>query len=273
MTDFRQERRPAPDRQPGQVRRAAAEPADGTVAAAVVVEAARRLRASGHLYFELELVESAGIAVTVRHHRPEDVVLGEYGERFYTEDPLTETFRERLCRNGASVHGPVTVSLGELPWLARASYENRFLRRAGIADVLGLGVPASIDGRTRMLCFGFHRGETDPGFTTAERRLLSRLADGLGLRAENLALRQALASRPPAGPSMTAFTAAAAGLTERERQVAGLMMAGHGNGRLAHELGLTINTVENHLRSIYAKLGVRSRGQAGARMLGNGAEP
>ncbi|MBE7212569.1 MAG: helix-turn-helix transcriptional regulator [Gluconacetobacter diazotrophicus] len=55
--------------------------------------------------------------------------------------------------------------------------------------------------------------------------------------------------------------------------MAGLLLAGRGNRELARELGLTINTVENHLRSIYGKLGVRSRGQATARLLGVDPHP
>ncbi|MBE7213438.1 MAG: hypothetical protein INR65_20675, partial [Gluconacetobacter diazotrophicus] len=200
MTDFRHARRSAANPERGPT------PRDDGDVAAVVSEAVGRLRANGHLYFELRRDEPSGIAVAVRHHRSEDVALVEYGERFYTDDPLTAPFRSWLSRGGTSGRGPGIVALGELPRASRTAYENRFLRRAGIADVLGIGIPASIDGRPRVFCFGFHRSAADPGFAAGEKRALARLADGLRLRAENLALREALALQAMAGRALAEDT-------------------------------------------------------------------
>jgi DNA-binding CsgD family transcriptional regulator len=50
-------------------------------------------------------------------------------------------------------------------------------------------------------------------------------------------------------------------LTEAERRVAYLIATGHTNKSTAKSLGLSINTVGSHVRSIYAKLGVQSRVQ------------
>jgi DNA-binding CsgD family transcriptional regulator/tetratricopeptide (TPR) repeat protein len=50
-------------------------------------------------------------------------------------------------------------------------------------------------------------------------------------------------------------------LTEAERRVAYLIASGHTNKATAKSLGISINTVGTHLRSIYAKLGVQSRVQ------------
>jgi DNA-binding CsgD family transcriptional regulator len=52
-----------------------------------------------------------------------------------------------------------------------------------------------------------------------------------------------------------------ASLTEAERRVAYLIAGGHTNKATAKSLGISINTVGTHLRSIYAKLGVQSRVQ------------
>jgi DNA-binding CsgD family transcriptional regulator/tetratricopeptide (TPR) repeat protein len=52
-----------------------------------------------------------------------------------------------------------------------------------------------------------------------------------------------------------------ASLTDAERRVAYLIATGHTNKSAARALGLSINTVGTHLRSIYAKLGVQSRVQ------------
>jgi DNA-binding CsgD family transcriptional regulator/tetratricopeptide (TPR) repeat protein len=52
-----------------------------------------------------------------------------------------------------------------------------------------------------------------------------------------------------------------AALTEAERRVAYLIANGHTNKSTAKSLGISINTVGTHLRSIYSKLGVQSRVQ------------
>ena len=48
-------------------------------------------------------------------------------------------------------------------------------------------------------------------------------------------------------------------LTERERDIAGLVAAGRSNKEVAASLFLSEKTIEHHLSRIYAKLGVRSR--------------
>ena len=55
-------------------------------------------------------------------------------------------------------------------------------------------------------------------------------------------------------------------LTKTEAQVAELAARGHSNKEIAHALFVTVHTVEAHLSSTYAKLGVRSRGQLAGRL-------
>lgn len=43
------------------------------------------------------------------------------------------------------------------------------------------------------------------------------------------------------------------GLTRREIEIADALLLGHSNSFMAHSLGISIRTIENHLRSIYAK--------------------
>ena len=49
------------------------------------------------------------------------------------------------------------------------------------------------------------------------------------------------------------------GLTAREREIALLVAGGRTNREIAAQLVLSIRTVEAHLRTIYGKLGLRSR--------------
>lgn len=48
-------------------------------------------------------------------------------------------------------------------------------------------------------------------------------------------------------------------LTSAERRVARLAAAGHSNAEIARLLFLSVNTVETHLKRVYAKLGLSSR--------------
>jgi LuxR family maltose regulon positive regulatory protein len=54
-------------------------------------------------------------------------------------------------------------------------------------------------------------------------------------------------------------------LTERERDVLRLLVAGRSNAAIAHALVVTVGTVKSHVNHIYSKLGVTSRSQAIAR--------
>jgi DNA-binding CsgD family transcriptional regulator len=56
-------------------------------------------------------------------------------------------------------------------------------------------------------------------------------------------------------------------LTPAERRVADLAAEGLANKEIAQRLVVTVNTVEYHLRNVYAKLGIRSRAQLAARMV------
>ena len=59
------------------------------------------------------------------------------------------------------------------------------------------------------------------------------------------------------------------GLTERESELLSLLSTGMTNRELGSHLYVSENTVKTHLRSLYAKLGVRNRAQA-ASLAGEG---
>lgn len=68
---------------------------------------------------------------------------------------------------------------------------------------------------------------------------------------------------PPVRPS----TAAIAGLRPREMQVAKLLTAGSRNRTIAHELGISENTVKFHISRILRTLNANSRAEAIAALL------
>lgn len=61
-------------------------------------------------------------------------------------------------------------------------------------------------------------------------------------------------------------------LTAQEQAVARLVAQGMSNGQVAGELFLSVKTVQYHLTHVYAKVGVRSRGELAAVFRENGDE-
>ncbi len=51
-------------------------------------------------------------------------------------------------------------------------------------------------------------------------------------------------------------------LTDREREVLGLICEGHDDGQMSRALGLSRNTIRNHIASLYRKIGVNRRSAA-----------
>ncbi len=59
-------------------------------------------------------------------------------------------------------------------------------------------------------------------------------------------------------------------LTEREREILDLLVAGVSYKGIAQRLGISVHTVNSHIRHIYEKLHVNSRAEAAAKVLGSG---
>ena len=57
------------------------------------------------------------------------------------------------------------------------------------------------------------------------------------------------------------------GLRDRERDVVGLVLRGESNRSAARALGISEHTVKEHLKSVFAKVGVLSRAELAARLL------
>jgi DNA-binding NarL/FixJ family response regulator len=94
------------------------------------------------------------------------------------------------------------------------------------------------------------------------RQLLTRMSVGT--------LQAQATSRMPSQPEQPSNLSATRLLTAREEQVLQLLSRGHTYGELAKEMGVTINTIQTHIRGLYAKLEVHSKSEAlfEARQLG-----
>ncbi len=78
----------------------------------------------------------------------------------------------------------------------------------------------------------------------------------------DLATRKAAVTRKKPAPSMLGQP-----LTSREAQVAALVAEGYSNRDIGTRLGITEQTVKNHLTATYDKTGVRSRVQLALRQV------
>jgi len=78
--------------------------------------------------------------------------------------------------------------------------------------------------------------------------------------------RVSLVVEPTRPHELAEVIADAYALTRREREVARLVVAGHTNREIAAALWLSVYTVQDHLKAVYAKVGVRNRAQLTSRM-------
>nr|WP_228720972.1 helix-turn-helix transcriptional regulator [Arthrobacter sp. 260] len=55
-------------------------------------------------------------------------------------------------------------------------------------------------------------------------------------------------------------------LSAREREICREVIGGHPTTEIANHLFISVHTVQDHLKSVFAKVGVRSRGELVARL-------
>lgn len=105
----------------------------------------------------------------------------------------------------------------------------------------------------------------DPLYSGARSRVQARSGRWLQLYGTRLSGagegRTAVIVQPAAAHEVAPLVALAYGLTDREGQVTRLCMRGLSTKEIAHALGVSPYTVQDHLKSIFDKTGVRSRGE------------
>jgi len=123
--------------------------------------------------------------------------------------------------------------------------------------VLGLDEdPRSIGNWLRADAHGYILGDTDQSEFLASLRQASRGELVLPAKLATAVLRQLNA------PELGTAEASLDALSAREKDVLQLLCQGATNKSIAQSLFISVRTVEGHLASVYAKLGVNSRTEA-----------
>lgn len=136
--------------------------------------------------------------------------------------------------------------------LQRAPYFETLLRPTGARHVLTLAIR---QGGRIAAALSLVRNQDAPDFSTEDRSLAAALVPALEMS-------YALAHRRP--------QATAQPFTAREAEIARLVADGATNKAIARRLGLSPETVKNHLRAVFAKAGVANRTALCAWMLSRG---
>ena len=71
---------------------------------------------------------------------------------------------------------------------------------------------------------------------------------------------------PASGDQLVGLLLEAYDLSARERDVCREVIGGHATAEIASRLFISTHTVQDHLKSIFVKVGVRSRGELVARL-------
>lgn len=163
---------------------------------------------------------------------------------------------------------------------AKTEYYNAYYRHFGLADEIGYLV--ALDARSaahlsvcRTLSLSRFAARELAWFRAAEPVVATVLRQVCHKRRREQAGDARARGEFHARLSRALASFGADLLTEREREIVALMLKGHSAKSVARGLDIAPGTVRNHIKRIYAKLGVSSHSELFARFLDalGGAEP
>jgi DNA-binding CsgD family transcriptional regulator len=188
----------------------------------------------------------------VLHRNFSDEMVRRYLEIFYPHDPFHRYWRLR--------RKPGVVPLNRLAIrdVKRGRYIAEFLSQSVITDEVGVLLDDGSD-----WCLAIFLDRSSGKFRPAEvARLEAHFAAISALHALHLKLHRPIRptterhSTSPLLPRPEELTELWPDLSSRERQLVGLILAGHPSATIAKRLGITLGTVKNHRRRIYQKLDI-----------------
>lgn len=189
----------------------------------------------------------------VKHRGFSDEMVQHYLDSYYVFDPFYASWR-----------GERRLGIMPLKRLAgdevkRGQYIAGFLAQSQICDEVGIMLADGGD-----WCLGIFLDRTSRPFRDREIALLEeRLPVFSALHALDIKARgpDFLRTSAPSGPAASPRTPCIPGglwpaLTQRERELVQLVLAGHPTAAIAKRLGITVGTAKNHRRRIYEKLDI-----------------
>jgi DNA-binding CsgD family transcriptional regulator len=182
---------------------------------------------------------------------------------------LGDGLRAGLSRTAlAAAGGTPGMLVLDADWRVEASTAaaDRWLARLPGGD--GPGLPSAI---TMVAAQAWAAGDVAAGpgapdpASVRPARVRLRLRDGGWLLVHGDVLagagepRVAIVLEPAGRAELLPLLMALHGLTERERQVTTLLVAGHATDEIAQRLSISRHTLRDHVKAIFAKVGVSSR--------------
>jgi DNA-binding CsgD family transcriptional regulator len=186
----------------------------------------------------------------VKHRRFSDRMVERYLADYYAFDPFYAWWRRERT--------PGIVPLKALPddEMKRGQYIAGFLAKSEICDEVGILLADGGD-----WCLGIFLDRTSKPFRDGEIAILNdRFAVFSALHAQHRARHASDESQSQPGMKPQSEPRIPDDLwpelSERERQLVQLILAGHPSATIAERLGITVGTVKNHRRRIYEKLDI-----------------
>jgi DNA-binding CsgD family transcriptional regulator len=179
-------------------------------------------------------------------------------------DRLAPTVLAPPIPAGTAQAFPLDEWLNFAEFLRSPAYET-FWGPLGIHHVLIIRVA---HGGSESFVFGLHRTAGGRRFCDEEVTRVGGLLTPLVSTLTRLRLAEEL-ERLRGGHTVAAPVLAV--LTRREREIVGDVAEGLSNKHIAHRRGVSLHTVENHLRAIFRKTGVDSRTKLALAARGEGS--
>jgi DNA-binding CsgD family transcriptional regulator len=216
---------------------------------------------------ELVGADAAGLYLLDARYRPQQITrMGASDDLVYDLEALgrrSDPFFQLVLRTRRPVDD--STLYGRSTW-RRHCVRGQIMAGHGFAHSM---IVPLLDGPRLVGTVNLARAHGRPPFGPADSRIALELAAFSAIALRN-ARRSAATTPTQAHPGIVRHVPTAAQtpcgdqsvLTAREREVLRLVAAGLRNHEIAGELTVTVHTVKQHLKHVYAKLGVRSRVEA-----------